>query len=155
MNNKLDEVFNIEPTVKEVNEVTETPITEIAIQHVDVLDKIDAALPKVEGMGDDEMDELAKAALEGYNSLFELGMNVDPKDAGEILSVAANLLSHAVTARQNKILKKLKIVELQVKKYRVDSNLKKINEDVNIIDGHATLIDRNSLIAQLSAKKTT
>jgi len=157
MNIKLNEVFNIAPEVKEV-EFTEKPMVEI-VKQVECLDKIDSALPHVEGMVDDaEMDELAKTALDGYTALFELGMNVDPKQAGEIFSVAGNLLGHSITARQNKILKKLKMVELQIKKHRIDTAKelakKSLGDDEQVITGTATVIDRNSLIAQLSAKKS-
>ena len=77
----------------------------------DVIDKIDGALPAVRGLdaSDQEMDDLAKLAQDSYRDLMDLGMNVDSRFASEIFSVASNMLGHAITAKQAKLNKKLKM----------------------------------------------
>jgi hypothetical protein len=118
------------------------------------IDKINEALPQVVGLeaSEQEMDELAKMATEGYQNLMELGMNVETRHAAEIFGAASNLLGHALTAKKNKIEKKLKMIELQLKKASLDLKAKDSNNDVNVIPGSATVIDRNSLIAEILKK---
>jgi hypothetical protein len=79
-------------------------------------------------------------------------MNVETRHAAEIFGAASNLLGHALTAKKNKIEKKLKMIELQLKKASLDLKAKDSNNDVNVIPGSATVIDRNSLIAEILKK---
>ena len=88
----------------------------------DTIDKVDQALPGVRGLeaSDQEMDELAKMATSSYDELMTLGMQVDSRFASEIFSVASNMLGHAITAKTAKMDKKLKMIDLQLKKMRLD-----------------------------------
>ena len=47
-------------------------------------------------------------------------MQVDSRFASEIFSVASNMLGHAITAKTAKLDKKLKMIDLQMKKMRLD-----------------------------------
>ena len=47
-------------------------------------------------------------------------MNVDARYGSKMFEVAANMLNAAITAKTNKIEKKLKMVDLQLKKYAID-----------------------------------
>ena len=51
---------------------------------------------------------------------MDLGMQVDSRFASEIFSVASNMLGHAITAKTAKMDKKLKMIDLQLKKMRLD-----------------------------------
>ena len=62
---------------------------------------------------------------------MDLGFNVDDRNAGKIFEVAAQLLKTAVDAKTAKLDKKLKMVELQLRKARMDGE--KGNDD-NILD---------------------
>ena len=86
------------------------------------IDKIDQALPGVRGLdaNDEEMDGLADLAKSSYNDLMDLGMQVDSRFASEIFGVASNMLGHAITAKTAKMDKKLKMIDLQLKKMRLD-----------------------------------
>ena len=88
----------------------------------ETIDKIDAALPGVRNLeaNDEEMDSLADLAKSSYNDLMDLGMQVDSRFASEIFSVASNMLGHAITAKTAKMDKKLKMIDLQLKKMRLD-----------------------------------
>jgi hypothetical protein len=157
MNTNLEKIFNLEPVkAKTEPEDVETPSTmlEELTKTVADIDKINEALPQVVGLeaSEQEMDELAKMATEGYQNLMELGMNVETRHAAEIFGAASNLLGHALTAKKNKIEKKLKMIELQLKKASLDLKAKDSNNDVNVIPGSATVIDRNSLIAEILKK---
>jgi len=119
---------------------------------LDKLDKIDAALPVVKGLEstETELDELADLAIDAFKNLNEMAFNCDTRHAGEISGAAATYLGHAITARKNKIEKKLKMVELQLKKLKLDQEANKLqNSPEMAISGEAVLLDRNQLLEKL------
>jgi len=88
-------------------------------------DKIEKALPQVKGLGelsDLELDKLAVEAEESYKNLMDLGMNVDSRYSGRIFEVASTMLRNAIDAKSQKIDKKLKMVDLQLKKLKIDKD---------------------------------
>lgn len=116
------------------------------------LDKIEAALPAVRGLeaSDEEMDELASKAKTEFDNLMNLGMNVDSRYAAEIFGVASQMLGHAITAKNAKLNKKLKMIELQMKKLKLDQD----SGNDNILptaQGH--VLDRNELLRTLLANR--
>lgn len=128
----------------------------------DAISKIDAALPMVADLdtSDAELDELSNLAKEKFNDLIDLGMNVEARFSGHILATAGTLLGHAISAKQAKIDKKLKMVDLQLKKANLDRMIRK---DEKTTDGEKLLgadngdsgvmLDRNELLKQILAKK--
>lgn len=115
------------------------------------LDKIEAALPAVKGLeaSDKEMDELAEKASKEFTNLMDLGMNVDSRYASEIFAVASQMLGHAITAKNAKLNKKLKMIELQLKKAKLDNES---GDDTALPTAQGTIIDRNELLKALVAK---
>jgi hypothetical protein len=63
-------------------------------------------------------------------------------------------LGHAITAKQAKLDKKLRMVDLQLKKMRLDHQLKQDGVGVgnDAIDGQGVVLDRNALLAQILNK---
>lgn len=112
-------------------------------------------MPQVHDLNivEQELDALSDLAKEKFQDLMNLGMNVEARYSGPILQTASVLLGHAITAKQVKIDKKLRMVDLQLKKLRLDQNLKSKSEHNTVIDGQATVIDRNSLLRELLNKK--
>ena len=116
-------------------------------------DKIAAALPQVKGLGelsDLELDKLAVEAEESYKNLMDLGMNVDSRYSGRIFEVAGNFLRNAIDAKAGKIDKKLKMVELQLKKQKIDQG-NKDGGPIEESDGFV-ISDRNELMKKLLKK---
>jgi len=116
-------------------------------------DKIAAALPQVKGLGelsDLELDKLAIEAEESYKNLMDLGMNVDSRYSGRIFEVAGNFLRNAIDAKSGKIDKKLKMIELQLKKQKLDQG-NKDGGPVEESDGFV-ISDRNELMKKLLKK---
>ena len=161
MTRKLEELFDLPPS-----ENPEQPTMEEALAMarddeekitalVETADKIDAALPSVRDMetSDKELDTLAELATDHFKELMELGMNVEPRLASEIFGSASNLLGHAITARTAKIDKKLKVVQLQIQKARLDFQKSKVSPPESDDTGDATEIDRNTLLAEIMAMK--
>ena len=116
-------------------------------------DKISSALPQVKGLGelsDLELDKLAVEAEESYKNLMDLGMNVDSRYSGRIFEVASTMLRNAIDAKSTKIDKKLKMVELQLKKQKIDQGNK---DDTGIEEQDGFVIsDRNELMKKLLKK---
>ena len=117
-------------------------------------DKVAAALPQVKGLGelsDLELDKLAVEAEESYKNLMDLGMNVDSRYSGRIFEVASTMLRNAIDAKGSKIDKKLKMVELQLKKLKIDKSGKDDISDP--VEAEGTIItDRNELMKKLMKK---
>ena len=157
MTRKLEELFDLPPSTEEV----ETAVPSIAenrtaIQNLDAaIDKIDAALPAVRGLEstDTEMDELAGMATNSYRDLMDLGMQVDSRFASEIFSVASNMLGHAITAKTAKLDKKLKMIDLQLKKARLDQQqADKDPEGAAAQQGQGHVLSRNELLERILGK---
>jgi hypothetical protein len=117
------------------------------------LDKIEAALPQVRGLeaSDEEMDDLAGRAKESFDDLMNLGMQVDSRYASEIFAVASTMLGHAITAKTAKMNKKLKMIQLQLQKAKMDQT----NQDApQPADGTGRVLNRNDLLRTiLSAER--
>ena len=116
-------------------------------------DKVAAALPQVKGLGelsDLELDKLAIEAEESYKNLMDLGMNVDSRYSGRIFEVASTMLRNAIDAKSGKIDKKLKMIELQLKKQKLDQG-NKDGGPIEESDGFV-ISDRNELMKKLLKK---
>ncbi len=158
MTKKLSELFDLPQPDDSVNEdlINKEQIQEITQDTYSTLEKIENALPQVRGLeaSDTEMDELANMATESYKDLMDLGMQVDSRFASEIFNSAGTMLGHAITAKTAKINKKLKMLDLQLKKASLDQkNAAKIEEIEAVPLGEGSLVDRNELLKQILANK--
>ena len=154
MTRKLEELFDLPPTEKEVDtSLPSLPDNREKIAVIDqAIDKIDAALPAVRGLDatDQEMDELAGLATGSYKDLMDLGMQVDSRFASEIFSVASNMLGHAITAKTAKLDKKLKMIDLQLKKARLDQQAAKETDTEEVIPtAQGMVLSRNDLLERI------
>jgi hypothetical protein len=162
MTRKLENLFNLADVPTESKSIPiETPSLAIEEQQKvfdnvnATIDKIDEALPFVHGLdtGDDELDELATMAKNSAQDLLDLGMNMEARFSGTVFQTAGVLLGHAITAKQAKLDKKLRMVDLQLKKLKMDHQIKK---DGSVMDeavpGEGTVIDRNALLAEIMSK---
>lgn len=159
MTRKLEELFELPPTTNEVDAaVSDLPTSKETLQALDeAIDKVEAALPQVRGLelADKEFDELSKLAVDGYNDLSTLGMQVDSRFAAEIFSVASNMLGHAITAKTAKLDKKLKMIDLQLKKMRLDQTAKPDQDDTAgaVQTAQGIVLSRNDLLDRIVGRK--
>jgi hypothetical protein len=156
---KLEELFDLPRSDELESEEHSLNIdeTKIALAEIDdAIDKIDSALPMVRDLqaSDVEMDDLAKKATESFDELMSLGMNVDSRFAAEIFSVAGAMLGHALTARQAKLNKKLKMIDLQLKKANLDMKQADSGEAAPQ-QGQGHVLDRNELLDRLLGDRKT
>jgi hypothetical protein len=84
---------------------------------------------------------------------MDLGMQVDSRFASEIFSVASNMLGHAITAKTAKLDKKLKMIDLQLKKLKLDQATPPTAElGAPMQAGNGTVISsRNELLERIIA----
>jgi hypothetical protein len=150
MTKRLEELFNLPendaeepPEVADPKELFAEQQTQLESASA-LIDRIDQALPQVRDLdsADDELDELSDMAKEKFEDLMNLGMNVEARFSGQILQTA-------VTAKQAKIDKKLKTIDLQLKKLRLDQTAAKTAPELPPIEGQAVVVDRNQLLKQI------
>jgi len=161
MTKKLEDLLNL-PDSKEIMEEAEAQEVqqqkyEIAEQEktfrdIHEFDKISSALPAVKGLGDmadKELNEVADKAMQAYEDLMDLGMNVESRYSGRVFETAGGMLKTSLDAKVAKLDKKLKMIELQLKKEKMDKD-STAPGDGDIVNGAGYVVtDRNSLLEKL------
>jgi len=154
MTKKLEEILGINEKVEPIPPNIEPPKKQQVInlqEKLEEFDKIASALPIVTGLGDmsdSEFDALAAKAEQAYDDLMDLGMNVEARYGARMFEVAGNMLNAAIAAKSAKIDKKLKMVNLQLKKLDIDK--KHGTKDDNEVNGEGYILtDRNSILEKL------
>jgi hypothetical protein len=159
MTKKLSELFELPEDIAPQRESDQVQaIEQVTTQAYSNLEKIESALPQVRGLeaSDAEMDELAQLAKESFDDLMELGMQVDSRFASEIFNSASSMLGHAITAKTAKLNKKLKMIDLQLKKAALDQKTTEKTKEVESTPlGTGSVLDRNELLKMLLANKNT
>jgi hypothetical protein len=158
MTKKLEELFELpQDETRGLTISMPERAEEITTEALNTLEKIENALPQVRGLevADTEMDELASMATNSYKDLMDLGMQVDSRFASEIFNSASSFLGHAITSKTAKINKKLKMLDLQLKKAALDQKTAGKEEEINATPlGEGKTLDRNELLKMLATKTT-
>ena len=166
MTRKLEQEFNL-PSMEELKELSQQEVVEVGIEPAETLvqatppaevvttaitnaEKIDSALPQVDGVvkHDGDMENIAERALDSYEELMSLGMNVQDAHAGRIFETAGKMLQIAMDSKNAKVDKKLRMIDLQIKKMRLDA-MEGTNSSSN---DSGTVMDRNQLLQFLNKK---
>jgi len=124
---------------------------EESFRDIEDFDKIAKALPQVKGLGDKadaELEDISQRALTAYDDLMDLGMNVEARYSGRVFEVAGNMLKTSLDAKVAKLDKKLKMIDLQLKKEKMDKD--NGVGDEGMLNGEGYVVtDRNSLLEKL------
>ena len=166
MTKKLEEEFNLPPlkealeeNQEETEEIETTTSEALTVEREEIFtalkaaDKIDQALPTVRGLetNDVDMDSYSDQAEQAFRDLMDLGMNVEARHAGDIFAAAQRMLKNAIEAKTSKTEKKLKMIELQLKKMKLDQSQK---TDDGTIEGEGYVIaDRNDILKSFIDKE--
>jgi hypothetical protein len=158
MTKKLEELFNLSDKETIKKEITDVNPDHEQVRSIDesirAVDAITGNLPQIkelEDLNDRELDDLAKKAEEAYDDLMDLGMNVEVRYSGRIFEVASSMIKNAIDAKGMKMEKKLKAIDLQLKKLKIDNDSGKDPND--IINGQGYVVtDRNELLKKLQNK---
>lgn len=165
MNKKLEEMFDL-PELEELpleqQEECEDIITNAAELYdaISNSEKLDSALSTVVQLNDHdkEMDTIAKEAMDSYTHLMTLGMNVSDAHAGRIFEVASLMLETSLKAKDAKVNRKMKTLELQLKKARLDLDTKIADRKTLPLtpdddeDRQTKMFDRNELLRIINGK---
>jgi hypothetical protein len=159
MTKKLEDLFNLEKKESGEPEPAEKPmheeITSINKSYKAVAE-ITKGLPQIQELNDlddSELDSLASKAEQAYDDLMDLGMNVEVRYAGRIFEVAGSMMKNAIDAKTAKVDKKLKAIDLQLKKYKIDKDAQG-KDDGDVLNGEGYIItDRNDLLKKLGQKE--
>ena len=165
MTRKLEQEFNL-PSMDELKELSQQEVIEVGIEPeatpvastpAEVVttaltnaEKIDSALPSVEGVTkhDGDMENIAERAMDSYEELMSLGMNVQDAHAGRIFETAGKMLQIAMDSKNAKVDKKLRMIDLQLKKLRIDA-MEGTNSGSS---DNSAVMDRNQLLQFLNKK---
>ena len=166
MTKKLEDLFNL-PAMEEDSEPTELSEPEFDDDVADVntevvtlsdamviSERINTALAEVRGMEehDGEMDEIAQKALDNFEQLMSLGMNLTDMAAGPVFSSATQMLKVALEARDSKVTRKLKQVDMMIKKANLDH--RKDTAKVDHQEVQPNVYDRNELLKMLGGSES-
>lgn len=161
MTRPMEDFFNL-PPLKEVEEViTMKTKDDLMLDAKEIYsslttaEKVDFALPTVVGLDshDTEMDEIAFKAVKTFEDLIALGGNVADLHAGKIYEVAGQMLKTALDAKNAKAERKLKMIDLQLKKVRAEQiDIDQGNSDRRIAGGGE--FDRNELLKYIVSSKS-
>ena len=158
-NQDESEINYVENDIDLTDPVVDESSTMTLEQAYENMQKIDNALPLVKGLDstDTELDDLAKIATDTFKDLTELAYQVDSRAASEIFNAASSMLGHAITAKTAKINKKLKMLDLQLKKAQLDQKIlsqkKPETEEEQEESSMKLSFDRNELIKNLLSSK--
>jgi hypothetical protein len=159
MTKKLEEILNLPESKKIIKQEERTMAKAEAaplLRDLSEFDKISAALPQVKGLGDmadSELDELAQKAKDAYDDIMDLGMNVEARYSSRLFEVAASMLKNAIDAKTAKLDKKLKMIDLQLKKQKLDNDANNADQGINLQGDGVIITDRNSLLEKLKQMK--
>jgi len=157
MTKKLEEEFNL-PPIEEVTEKESLPTVEESKETIEevqgaisVSEKINLAFKEIKGLEEHEveMNDIAKKAIESYEQLMNLGMNVSDMAAGKVFAEASNVLKIALDASDAKTKSKLQQIDLMLKKARIDKFDNKGSDAESV---QATVFDRNELLKIINNK---
>ncbi len=158
MTKKLEELFNLDNETEKTSEIivsepepSKDEVRSLEKSYQDI-ENMMTTLPKIDdldNLDEKDLDDLAKKAEDAYDDLMDLGMNVEVRYSGRIFEVAGSMLKNAIDAKSAKIDKKLKSVELKLKKLKIDKDSGDNTND-GLIDGRGYIItDRNELLKKL------
>jgi len=163
MTKKLEDFFNLPPAEIEAEEVVEDLPTktkeELLVEAREIYsslttaEKVDLALSPVTGLDshDGEMDDIAFKAIKTFEDLIVLGGNVPDMHAGKIYEVAGQMLKTALDAKNAKAERKLKMIDLQLKKVKAEQADPEGSGSSRSSGGE---FDRNELLKYIVSNKT-
>lgn len=145
MTKNLENFFNLPPA--EIEDLSQADIIHTLKEVEEIDDKMKSIVDLTSS--DKEMDDLASKAMETFQDLMDLGMNVDARSAAPIFEAATKLMGHALTAKSSKIDKKLKLLDYELKKRRLEHQISQDTgnkEEEGDIEGTGRILDRNELL---------
>jgi len=102
---------------------------------------------------DKDMDDIHQKAISTFEELISLGMNVEVHAGAKLMETANQMLKTAMEAKDSKVDRKLKMLNLQLQKAKLDlaqdKEDKKSKIDDEIESEGSVVLDRNELLKRL------
>lgn len=155
MTKKLEELLDLAPAREMKQQIADTEMLDaklkISAENIPMDDRIDTALPIITDIlaHDREMDDIAQRALASYEEVCAAADNTPAMYAGKLYEVGSTFLRTALDAKEAKLQKKLRIIELQIKKLRVDKIKDESGSEDNSTKNQKEF-DRNDLLKFLN-----
>jgi hypothetical protein len=156
MTNSIDDALGLprlsELLQKQSNQEISQQIESLpeTIENINKLEKAVSTIESELADHDQEMDELAKIALDDYKKLMDLGFNTEARIAGSIFEPAVNVLRLVMDSKNAKIDKKLRLMRLQLDKERIIKS--QSSEDFSKAEEGMIIADRNAILEALKNK---
>lgn len=173
---KLNDVFNL-PDDDDVPETNETAyegdkqsnntITYDLSEFEPVISKateISRQIRDTENV-DKDFDDLSKRSMEVFELLVDIGQNIEDKHVSDIFDVASKMMTNSISAKSQKMERKLKSINLEIQNYKASIEQQKFDQkikeksnngdDSKVIDGDSKsiAISREDLIQQILNQK--
>ena len=96
------------------------------------------------------MDDIHSKALKSFEEIFQLGMNVEVHAGAKLMETANQLLKTAKEAKDSKVDRKLRMINLQLQKAKLDHQKIGIGKNDEELTTEGSLnIDRNELLKKI------
>lgn len=146
----LENLVDVEETTQELINITDPKIQ--SIQKIkDLKDAYN--LLNIDKVHDDEMDKFSNDAKQYSEEIFQLGMDVEPRHSAEMFNASANMLKIAIDAKNAKIEKKVKFLELELKRKRQELDEHRAGLHIEENNDNVVFEDRESLLDSLKETK--
>ena len=133
MTKKLEEVFNLGEKKDTVSVIKKEIARDKARAIISTEDLDDH---------DTKMDEYADEAFSYAKEVYEVGMGAEARHAAEMFNAAANFMKVAMDSKNNKLEKRLKLYDLELKKQKMDNSKKTID---GYVDSDTIMANREDL----------
>lgn len=164
MSDTIEEELNL-PKLKEVLEILKNQEKEtdsnLNLEAVSAIDKATKDSEKLEKLLENnsisdehetEMNEIRTEAMKSYRDMIDLGFNIDPKHAGDIMAASVQMLKLALDASNSKIERRFRQAKLQLDKRRLELNTP---PEEGIIQGEGGFVaDRNDILKKYQDQKS-
>lgn len=150
---KLEDTFNITPmeddedfdfASEEGLEHLDSLIEETGANSLSTIDMADVINLKEY---DASMNEISEKTIAEYEDVIAIGKDCEVRHAGEIISAASTLIKIAMDARNNKAKVRMQLLDLALKKQRLDLMAdKQRGAEKPETPGEGRILDRNELL---------
>lgn len=114
---------------------------------------------------DTEFDELSRRSIEVFETLVDIGQNIEDRHVADIFDVASKMMTNSISAKTHKMERKLKALNLEIQNRKVDIENRKLEQRIQErrergdaakpIEGNSEQIEinRDELIKKLLQQK--
>ena len=117
------------------------------VDRLSAMEKLDVSSPNINGLEEheEEMNQISAKAMQSFKDLMDLGLQVNDNAAGRMFEVAATMLKIAHDSSSAKADRKLKILDMLMKKAKLDNDVDPSKGQ----GGDGVTLDREEILKQI------